>query len=258
MLARTALRYLWSRPPRGASYTVVSRDVVAERFSTGSIGATFCEHSGYSSSKWVHYMDVYEDQLSKVRRQRQIVGGEVHVVELGVGDGGSLEVWKEYFGPRSNVVGVDIDPTAKRSYGPGIQVVIGSQNSEPVLEQVVQLLDDQIDVVIDDGSHRGHDQVESFEYLWPKLADGGIYIVEDLHTAYWRSFGGGVQRRGTFIEYAKSQVDDLHHWYHRRPRQTLRTEKSLNISSISFYDSIVVISKKYTVEPQRVDFGVSC
>ena len=257
MVARTALRFWWSRPPKGAFYDVVARNAVTGQFPAGSIGDIFCEHNGYPSSKWVHYMDIYDEQLSKVRRRRELVGEEVRVVELGVGEGGSLEVWKNYFGPKSKVVGVDIDRNAQRSYGSGIQVVIGSQKSKSVLEHVVQMLDGQVDVVIDDGSHRGQDQIESFEYLWPKVTEGGIYIVEDLHTAYWRSFGGGVQRRGTFVEYAKSQVDDLHHWYHRRPRRTLRSQASLNISSISFYDSMVVISKNSTVEPQRIDFGVS-
>lgn len=41
-----------------------------------------------------------------------------------------------------------------------------------------------IDVVIDDGSHVGRMQLEAFQSLWPYLAPGGAYIVEDMMFAY--------------------------------------------------------------------------
>lgn len=249
------LKRLYSRPPRGASYPVASADSVRGDFSSGSVGEHFILHRGHPSTKWIQYFDVYDQYLPQLRNLCAHAGRPIKVIEIGVGDGGSLQVWKDYFGGSSQVVGIDIDPLAKKEFGPGIDVVVGSQSDTSTLDVCLEILGSEVDFVIDDGSHRGSDQIATFEYLWPHLSVGGVYIVEDLHTAYWPRFSGGVRRNGTFIEYAKDMVDDIHHWYHRQPARALRGVSSRQVMSVSFHDSVVVITKGKGSPPRRIDLG---
>jgi hypothetical protein len=113
-----------------------------------------------------------------------------------------------------------------------------------------------VDIVIDDGSHRAADQRISFDTLFPLLSFGGLYMVEDLHASYWRSgFSGGYRRPGTFIQVAKGLVDGMHAWYHRWPQSPRNRRAKTEISSVSFYDSMVVIEKTLRRRPQQVNIG---
>ena len=60
------------------------------------------------SSKWVKYFDVYEENFLKFK------GKNITFVEIGVSNGGSLEIWKKYFGPNSKIIGIDINPECKK------------------------------------------------------------------------------------------------------------------------------------------------
>jgi cephalosporin hydroxylase len=65
------------------------------------------------------------------------------------------------------------------------------------------------DIVLDDGSHMMTHVVASFEFLYPRIAKNGIYMVEDLHTAYWDEYEGGLHKPATFIELCKNLIDEL-------------------------------------------------
>jgi hypothetical protein len=99
-----------------------------------------------------------------------------------------------------------------------------------------------IDVVLDDGSHIARHQRVSFDVLFPLLADGGMYIIEDMHTAYWSGFEGGVRRKGTAVEFLKDKVDEIHRHYFKAGLNSL--ESMPEIGSIQFFDSIAVVRKK--------------
>ena len=191
--------------------------------------------------------------LEPIRNHK--VHDSARVIEIGVAEGGSLEVWRKYFGPRSRIVGIDIAPQVQGPLSNGIDLLIGSQSDPQILKAACEILNSQIDVVIDDGSHRGRDQIKTFETLWPYLANGAVYIVEDLHTSYWAEFRGGPGRRGTFIEFAKLLVDDMHLDYHRRQRTQMGDTAARTLESIAFYDSMVVMTKGIKDKPSRVDFG---
>lgn len=105
------------------------------------------------------------------------------VLEIGVSHGGSLQMWRDYFGRGSTIIGLDIDERLRSLEDPGFRVVIGDQ-SDPVF---LKSLADQygpFDIVIDDGSHAPAHQVASLTALWPHVKVGGVYLVEDLHTSY--------------------------------------------------------------------------
>lgn len=113
-----------------------------------------------------------------------------------------------------------------------------------------------IDIVIDDGSHIGADQIASFRVLFPLLAADGVYLIEDCHTAYWREFGGGIGREGTIVSFAKDLIDDLNGWYHEASAKSFSSARE-EVGRIAFYDSVVAIRKSARIAPQLVSSGAA-
>ena len=135
--------------------------------------------------KWKHYFPVYE------RHFRDFVYKPVTFLEIGCGLGGSLQMWKRYFGPHARIIGIDILPRCKEYEEDQIDVRIGPQQDTTFLQSLIDEFGTP-DIVLDDGSHVMSHVVSSFQYLYPRTAKNGIYMVEDLHTAYWEEYGGGA------------------------------------------------------------------
>lgn len=159
---------------------------------SGGFADLFFEHDGRLVQKYVHYLPIYEKYFAGRR------GQPVRFLEIGVAQGGSLQLWRKYFGANAVIFGVDIVKQCRTVADPDVQVRIGSQRDPLFLKAVVEEMGG-VDIVVDDGSHQASDQRITFETLFPLLSDGGVYIVEDLHTAYWFSYGGGLRRTGTFV-----------------------------------------------------------
>jgi hypothetical protein len=104
-----------------------------------------------------------------------------------------------------------------------------------------------VDIVLDDGSHVAKDVRASLDVLYPLLAEGGIYLIEDLHTSYWQSHKGGYRRPGSFVETVKTMIDDMHHWYHNQGARIDATAG--HIGAMHLYDSIVVLEKTAVARP---------
>lgn len=219
-----------------------AREALIEKYDT-ELGRLFFEHRGRTVHKWLHYLAVYERYLAPFR------GQPVKFLEIGVSEGGSLELWRDYFGVQAIIFGIDIDPRcAARATAPN-QVRIGSQDDAAFLKGVVSEMG-ALNVVLDDGSHIGRHQRASFDALFPLLSDHGLYMIEDIHTSYWHGFHeGGYRRRGTAIEYVKGMIDDMHAWYHER---TPKTPAKCDVGAIHVYDGIVVIEKARRQEPAHI------
>lgn len=202
----------------------------------------FRDNPGRLIDKWVHYFEIYDRHFSKYR------GTAVKVVEIGVYHGGSLQMWKKYFGRRATITGVDIDERVRELTEARIEIVIGDQADRTFLSELA-LKVGTIDIVIDDGGHTMEQQIVSFEELWPSLSDGGVYLAEDLHTSYWDEFGGGFKREGTFIEYVKNLIDQQHAWHAREGEGLEIDDFTRSIRGIHVYDSIVVIDKGVVSKP---------
>jgi hypothetical protein len=159
------------------------------------------------------------------------------------------------------LIGVDVDPRCAQFDGNGIEIVIGDQEDRAFLRALRERVQ-PADVVIDDGGHTMKKQIATFEEMLPAIADGGIYLVEDLHTSYWREFGGGYRKRGTFIEYSKTIVDKMHAWHHRRqwwprPRRRLEVDAyTRQIKGMHVYDSIIAFDVDRVSEPTHERIGV--
>jgi SAM-dependent methyltransferase len=191
--------------------------------------------------KWLHYFDIYERHFDAFRGKRPTV------LEIGVFHGGSLEMWRDYFGRGATIIGVDIDERVRSIEDPGFRVVIGDQ-SDPVF---LQSLADQygpFDIVIDDGSHEPAHQVASLTALWPHVKVGGVYLVEDLHTSYWPTYGGGLNVATSFIEWIKPLLDDVNA-YHSREAHFQPTEWTKTLGGLHVYDSIVVLDRADVQKP---------
>jgi hypothetical protein len=184
--------------------------------------------------KWKHYFPVYERHFSC------FVNKPVTFVEIGCGLGGSLPMWKRYFGPHATILGVDINADCKTFEEDQIEVRIGDQSDEKFL---TSLLDEfgPPDVVLDDGSHMMSHINATFRFLYPRMAKNGVYMVEDLHTAYWDEFEGGLRKPSTFIEWCKSLIDELNADHTRGALPP--TDFTKTTLSMHFYDSIAVFER---------------
>ncbi|WP_071675032.1 class I SAM-dependent methyltransferase [Nioella nitratireducens] len=193
-------------------------------------------------TKWAHYFEVYERELTRFRRE------PVTFLEIGVFRGGSLPMWKEFFADGSTLVFVDIDPECKAHEIPGTHVEIGNQADPAFLASLVEKYG-PFDVILDDGSHVCAHQIASFNGLWPHLDKRGVYLVEDCHTSYWPGFGGGYRNEASFIEFAKRLVDKMHSWYTDQDGLFPFDQMARVLCGVRFYDSIVVCEKSADPEP---------
>ncbi|MCL1880885.1 MAG: hypothetical protein FWF76_01755 [Oscillospiraceae bacterium] len=204
--------------------------------------------------KWIHYFPVYEKHFKK------FVNESIVFWEIGVFKGGSLQMWKRYFGPFVKIIGIDINPECKKHEDHQIHVCIGDQSDHKFLQSVIDE-HGAPDIVLDDGSHVMEHVCKTFEFLYDKVSKNGVYMVEDMHTAYWDEYGGGVKRDGTFIERCKDLIDllNVRHWeakqdahksdslgHCREAKQDVKGNDVFAKStfSMSFYDSIVAFDKK--------------
>jgi hypothetical protein len=210
----------------------------------------FRQHEGPLIHKWVHYFEIYDRHFARFRGRAPVV------VEFGVSQGGSLQMWKQYFGPGVQLYGVDINPNCRRFEEPGVKIFIGDQGDREFLTSLARTLP-TIDILIDDGGHTMEQQIRTFEALFPRVAPDGVYLCEDLHTSYWREFGGGYRRRGSFIEYSKNFVDALNAWHSREPARLSVGDFTRTAHSVHFYDSVVVVEKRPMNPPTHQRVGVA-
>lgn len=183
--------------------------------------------------KWMHYFPIYERHLAQWRNKT------LTFVEIGVSKGGSLQMWQRFFGPLATIVGIDINPEAAKHQEDGIHVRIGDQSDPAFLESVLAEFGEP-DIVLDDGSHVMTHISKTFEFLYPRLSKNGLYIVEDLHTAYWEEFGGGDNEE-SFVNISKDFVDQLNADHSRGAIEPDFITR--NTFGISFYDSVIVFER---------------
>lgn len=135
-------------------------------------------HGTDKSSHTHGYLAVYDRVLQPLRRR------PVRLLEIGVLNGASLRMWRDYF-PRGRIVGLDRDSAALAQAGERIKVFLADQSDAPAMAALVRRLG-VFDIIIDDGSHIWSHQIETLRALLPLVKPGGFYIVEDLHTSYGR------------------------------------------------------------------------
>ena len=190
--------------------------------------------------KWHHYFSLYDTHFGKWR------GKPVRFLEIGVAKGGSLDIWRKFFGDDATIYGIDINPECVQFNGKSGQVRIGSQADTRFLKDVIDEMGG-VDLVLDDGSHNSHHIRSTFRTLFPMMATGGTYMIEDLHAAYWSDFSGGYRKKSSFIEDIKTMIDDMHHWYHFNGIKIGAVENLY--SGMHLYDSVAVFDRADVHKP---------
>lgn len=223
---------------------------IPDNISQKSLKQLYEEHDGYVSDKWSLYLEVYNELFRKYRDK------PVSILEIGVRNGGSLEIWSKFFPKYQNIIGCDIDPQCSRiKYKrKNIHIVIGDA-VDANTGDIIANITDAFDIVIDDGSHVSEDIIKAFIQYFPKIKDGGLFVAEDLHCSYWSMFQGGLGYEKSSMEFFKSLCDILNyeHWVEDSTRsEFLRKfdliEKDIEfmlsgIEAIKFYNSTCIIWK---------------
>lgn len=216
------------------------------------------KHSGKSSDKWSLYLSEY-DRLFRDYRKKP-----VRLLEIGIQNGGSLEIWSKYFKHAKSLVGCDINPGCAnlRYNDTRIHVVVGDANASDISQQIFKH-SAKFDIIIDDGSHRSSDIVKSFALYFPKLVDGGLFIAEDLHCSYWEEFEGGLfdpYASMTFFKHfadiinhehwgiEKSRADILRGMFAKYGCEAMDVELLAQVHSVEFINSMCVLRKAPSLE----------
>lgn len=202
----------------------------------------FRNNQGRLIHKWLHYFDIYDRHFAPYRKKN------ITVLEFGVAHGGSLQMWRDYFGRKARIIGVDIEPKCAKFGGKQIEIIIGDQEDRDFLRSLRERVG-PVDIVIEDGGHTMTQQINTFEEIWPAVRDGGILLIEDLHTSYWENYGGGNKKPGTFIEYAKDLIDQMNAWHSKDPSTLDVDEYTRSIRGMHVYDSIIVFDKAPVIRP---------
>ena len=205
----------------------------------------FENNTGKKITKWKHYFPVYEKHFGLIRNK------PIKILEIGVLNGGSLEMWRYYF-PEATIVGIDIDPNCKQHEQEGINIRVGDQTNEKFLQSLIDEFGD-FDLIIDDGSHHVNHVNKTFQFLFSKLANDGIYFIEDTHAAYWSSHGGSITAPESINNVAKEMIDSINADHARGQKQPDYFTK--NIKCMSVYDSIIVFDKGDVGEKIPMEIG---
>ncbi|MBN2885765.1 MAG: glycosyltransferase [Chromatiaceae bacterium] len=212
----------------------------------------YAQHQGKVSDKWALYLREY-DRLFAPWREEPIT-----LVEIGVQNGGSLELWARYFPRAQRILGVDIDPGCAelRFDDPRIEVLVGDAGAPETVARLRERVG-QAHLLIEDGSHRSGDIIRAFAHYLGLLTETGLFIAEDLHCSYWREFEGGLYDPYSAMAFLKTLADVLNrdHWgmtlsaaevlapfglRHGFDPEAIPIEQ---IHSITFLDSLCVIRK---------------
>ena len=220
--------------------------------SNKTIQQLYKEHQGKISDKWTLYLNEYERLFSFYRDK------PISFLEIGIQNGGSLEIWSKYFSNATALIGVDINQgCARLRYDDlRISVIVGDANAPKVRERVFQR-SPQFDIIIDDGSHLSSDIIKSFALYFPRIVEGGVFVAEDLHCSYWSQFEGGLFDPYSSISFFKALADIINHehWGIRKLRADILRgiftkygceidEESLaQVHSVEFLNSMCVVRK---------------
>lgn len=218
----------------------VKKDIQDKYNFQGDLLHLFAGNKDFVINKWHHYIPLYERYFAPYR------GRKIRFLEIGVSQGGSLQMWRKYLGDDAIIYGIDIDPACAQYDGLAGQVRIGSQTDQRFLDDVVKEMGG-IDIVLDDGSHHMKHIPDTLTYLFPHLNEGGIYMIEDLHTAYWRAWGGGYRSKKNFFAFVLNLMHGMHHWYHKKG--VSHPEISNSCAGIHVHDSVVVLEKARVFKP---------
>ncbi|MBD8601581.1 class I SAM-dependent methyltransferase [Pseudomonas sp. CFBP 8771] len=212
----------------------------------------YAQHTGRVSDKWQSYLHHYDRLLSPIRHK------PISILEIGIQNGGSLEIWDQYFPNATSISGCDInEKCASITYdSTKINIVIGDIKKQDTQNKILEI-SQSFDVIIDDGSHTSLDIIQTFSDMFAHIKEGGIFIAEDLHCSYWADWEGGLNYPLSAMAFFKKLADiiNFEHWQVRQTRTEYLAAYDLTpalseallseIHSIEFVNSICIIKRKH-------------
>lgn len=199
-----------------------------------------------NEDKIIHKASFYFDMYH--RHFEKFCGTDAHVVELGVAQGGSMDMWKYYFGSKSKIYGIDCNPYCKQLENEQVTILTGDINDKEFQKYILRTIP-KIDIFIDDGCHHVDDQISVLKWVLPHISHNGVYLCEDI--SYNEVYGGGYLKKGTFLEYAKEFLDYVQGTLHLYGKQIYK-----HLYSMCVYDAVVVIEKRHPYYRKAVVSGV--
>ena len=195
--------------------------------------------SSIFSHKWESYFNVYDKIFSPYKNK------EITFVEVGVSAGGSLSIWRKFFGNKARIIGIDLNPDAKKLEDLGFEIYIGNQSDEGFWKNFYQEVG-KIDILLDDGGHKNIQQINSVHNSIDFIKDGGLIVVEDTHTSYLKEFKNPSYF--SFLNYCYRINKLIHkrceHLHEIKDKNINKIDNNYTkkIYSISFYESITVLN----------------
>lgn len=198
------------------------------------------------SIKFDTYFPVYERLFSPLR------GREVTFVEVGVLGGGSLEMWRRYFGEQARIIGIDFNAQARSLEQDGFEIFIGSQSDQRFWRGFFATVG-QVDVILDDGGHTTLQQVTTLAESLPHVKDGGLVVVEDVHSSYLPQFGNPSS--GSFASMISRWSEAIHHRYLAEPDPGSFAQA---VHSVEVFSSVVAfhVDRRLCRRPTKLSSGL--
>ena len=200
----------------------------------------------YPSKGKLPFLKIYESYFKNFKNRK------INILEIGVNEGKSLMIWKDYF-PKANIVGIDL-----KSYNFNINRIFtcqGDQTDASFLLRVAKKFK-KFDIIIDDGSHICSHIIKTFDILFNYLKDDGLYICEDLQTSYWPRYGGSrinLNKKNTSLSFFKTLIDSGNYESHDRPFYK-KSKFDGNIKFVHFFQNLVIIKKSRTNNDKNNNF----
>ena len=183
--------------------------------------------------KWSNYFEIYEKLFKKFLNQK------LTFVEIGVGNGGSLFMWKNFFGNKARIIGIELNPDAKKLEKFGFEIYIGDQSTKKFWENFYKKVG-KIDILLDDGGHKGIQQITSVVESIKHIKNDGMILVEDTCSSFMTDKAFRIHRKYSFINFCNLIIEGIH-----RRNPFVNKKKNLfsnRIHSIFFYESLTQIN----------------
>ena len=210
------------------------------------------QESPYPSIKTTSYFPVYAQLFAHLR------GTACTFVETGILDGGSLFMWRRWLGEKARIVGIDLNPGAKKWEAHGFEIHIGDQGDPDFWNSVLPAIGN-IDAFLDDGGHQSFQQIVTVRSLIRQIQNDCIVAVEDTYTSFMNDFSS--HGRNSFLEYAKDSTDcivgrSFSLYPNRFPSKFNNEQVDLfsSVFGVLFFNGVVAfqISPTYSIPPQII------
>ena len=194
----------------------------------------------YNSSKLLdpectQYLTHYNNILQGLRNK------PIKILEIGVKEGDSLKIWKDYLHPDSKIYGIEIDYEPLKDFNQtNTEIFYGSQTDIPFLNSVIEQIG-KVDVIIDDGGHTNNQLITSFNYLFEYgLNNNGLYVMEDLGTSYWYKWSGCLNNDNTIMAFLKRKLDGINYRFWKGDRKDFVPKPDISLVDSTYQDENIL------------------